>query len=148
MQWLKTAVLKLLRYLSLPGGVIQVERQQDNIVRAFQPEDLQVTVEKERLAQTARERSAIQHVQKYMAARASPPVGAPAALNMFVSKTKALLVENWSKSPPQQLNGQWVCRLSYSSVLRSLHGQGSANDKKSAKAMAADTLLRDINSII
>ena len=120
-----------------------MERQQDCIVRGFQPEDLQVSIEKERLAQAARERSGIQHVQSYMGTH-QVPTGAPAALNVFVSKTKTLLVENWSKSQ----RGLWVCHLTYSSVLRSLQGQGSASDKKSAKAIAADKLLREINSII
>ena len=66
---------------------------------------------------------------------------APAALNLFCSKTKGLLQDSWSWSPSSQA---WTCHLAYTSVLRSVRGQGSAGSKKAAKAIASDLLIRGI----
>jgi hypothetical protein len=72
------------------SGTNQVERQQDAIVREFQPEDLELDVENERTAQAARESNAKPYLIQY---RQSPG-----------KKFICTVVKRYS-------NKLWYCRL-------------------------------------
>ncbi|CAJ1349424.1 unnamed protein product [Effrenium voratum] len=114
-----------------PTAVLaEVEQQQLEICRSFQPGDVGADPAKEKAAQTSRERNA--------AAVLAKPGEALANLNLFCKKTKVELQEDFLQA------GGWCCRLAYLSVLRSTTAEGTASSRKEAKKKAAEGLLAEL----
>jgi hypothetical protein len=125
-----------------------VEKLQQRIVSVFDP-TAAVTVgdvEKEKQAQSSRERSALAIVQTAMAqlrTNGKAYTSVVADLNLFCKKTKVELEE----SIRPRGDGGFDCALEYTSVLRSsLRGSGMGITKKNAKMTAAIHLMQVLAS--
>jgi superfamily II DNA or RNA helicase len=108
----------------------QVEAQQQDIVRNYQPKPNDVNyLEREKVAQKSRERGAL--------GKLTTDDPSLASLNLFCKKTKVILAETLTKSA----SGDWMCTLVYESVLRTVESDRSqAAGKKAAKRKAAESL--------
>jgi len=121
----------------------QVEKQQLEIVRNFQPGAGAVDSAQQQVAQKSRERGA----QSVLTGFSGESADALAALNLYIKKTKVDLVEEYVQS-----DGRWRCTLKYSSVLRSVCSTGAQGDvpgkgaKKDAKKQAAVLLMKALQS--
>ena len=109
------------------------------IVRGFKPQAEGSDSEKDLAAQRARERSAHQVLH-------GNETNAIAQLNLYCKKTKVDVVEELTL-----IGAEFVCKLKYASILRSLEASGSsgafsraADAKKQAKRKAAAALLESL----
>ena len=107
----------------------QVEAQQQDIVRNYQPKPNGVNyLEREKVAQKSRERGAL--------GKLTTDDPSLASLNLFCKKTKVILTETLTKTA----SGDWMCTLVYESVLRTVESDGcQAAGKKAAKRKAAES---------
>ena len=125
----------------------QVEQQQSQVAGSFQPAaEAHEFAERERLAQRARERAARPLLLLQLQQAGGASGGALATLNEYRVKTKASVLESWSKSSGNDAG--WCCRLTYTSVLRSATAAGSAAGKKAAKSQAAGALLTALYNLV
>ncbi len=126
--------------------------QQSQIVSSFQAPSLahqKELLEKEKETQHDRERSALNLLRKFkelvlthQGAQGDQPEALNTALT-FCKKTKALLDESVKRDG--QNENLWICKMSYSSVLRTAKGSGSGERKRLARARAAVELLKDLS---
>ena len=113
-------------------ALARAEQQQLSIAQNFQPTVRDAgAVEREVAAQRDRERNA--RTVLFPAENDSPI----ARLNLYCKKTKVALQEYSSKE-----NGDWVCILKYTSVLRDLSTRCVSKNKKEAKTLASSSLLQ------
>lgn len=119
------------------ANLAEVEKQQLDIVRNFNPHAAVDDTEAQLKAQRSREVGA-----RSVLASATDPTSALAALNLYCKKTKVELAEEHV-----QREGRWICTLRYSSVLRSVSEMAPQGDvplrdgKKDSKRRAALKLL-------
>ena len=107
------------------------EQQQLAVARKFQPSECNgESAQKDRIAQQSREQSA----KDVLTALHN---GTVAALHLYCKKTKVDLNEQFAKE-----GSEWVCTLSYQSVLRDCTARGLANGKKAARLRAAADLIQ------
>ena len=117
--------------------LVEAEHQQLDIVRNFQPQNLQPDNKKIRQAQESRERSAVSSLQAWDGSLST----SIATLNLCCKKTKVDLAERISENTESVSVRHFNCCLLYESALRRLEAEGMAVDAKSAKRVAAQQLL-------
>lgn len=110
----------------------QVKRRQDDIIRRFDPSKTTHNREADINAQKSREKTAdslLMNKAKWL----NTPV---AVLNLYVTKTKAILEHQLGKN-----KGQFHHEMRYKSVLRSVSATAVNNSKKQSKTTCALILL-------
>jgi ERCC4-related helicase len=117
--------------------LVEAEHQQLDIVRNFQPQNLQPDNKKTRQAQESRERSAVPSLQAWDGSLST----SISTLNLCCKKTKVDLEERTSENTESVSVRHFNCCLLYESALRRLEAEGMAVDAKSAKRVAAQQLL-------
>lgn len=113
----------------------KVKSRQDEIIKEFDPTKVQINHDANKRAQNDRERNAAKLLSK-MDEIDKKPV---AILNIYVSKTKALLTNNISKK-----QGLFHHGMVYESDLRQEIAMASGSSKKEAKKLCALRLLKNI----
>lgn len=115
-----------------------IQLAQDNIVHAFDPNNVVIDEEFERTKQKQREINAYKKILRDCNVYESEPLK---KLNEYVKVTKATIENDMETN-----YGQHSCELKYTSLLREANGSGLASRKKDAKNDAARDILQFLHS--
>jgi hypothetical protein len=118
-------------------ALLAAEQQQASVIRNFQPSNAacdQTTLE---LAQRSRE-----HGAKGLLAKEVTDSNVLAVFNEYSKKTKATIQEVYSDS--ETTPSLIVCKMTYESILRTVHSIGTGSKKKVAKIESAKHLLKSL----
>lgn len=114
-----------------------VEKQQDDIIKAFDPSRSEHLARREEQSQKDRHRAAFSMLLNISRCEASPLE----ALNLHAAKTKALTKLEYIEAGPDKI---FRCKISYSNQLLAIDGEGEGTTKKQSQHQAASSILNQL----
>ena len=115
-----------------------VKKQQDDIIKAFDPSKSEHLARREEQSQKDRHRAAFSSLLTDIKRCESSPLE---VLNMHAAKTKAVAKLEYIEAGPDKI---FRCKISYSNQLLAIDGKGEGTTKKQSQHQAAANILNQL----
>jgi hypothetical protein len=115
----------------------EVKHHQDGIIKDFQPSQTRQQQMARQQSQNDRERASCSVLEDTARCERSPLE----CLNMYAAKTKAVADTEYIRVKPDRT---FECRMKYTSINRTVVGDGEASAKKKAQHQAALSVLQQL----